>query len=91
MILKTSFSFCRDYCSVQFKNEGWRTVADVVRQLNAVGLAAVSADFGILTNSATRKFNLDKALGRKVIGSTCCLATSLGVTTQVGNYLSDEG
>jgi hypothetical protein len=37
-------------------------VADVVRHLNAVGLAAVSADFGILTNSATQKLNLDKAL-----------------------------
>jgi hypothetical protein len=39
-------------------------VADVVRHLNDVGLAAVSNDFGILTNSATQKFNLDKALAR---------------------------
>jgi hypothetical protein len=42
-------------------------VADVVRHLNAVGLAAVSTDFGIPTNSTTLKFNLDKALGDKKV------------------------
>jgi len=37
-------------------------VADVIRHLSAVDLAAVSTDFGILTNSATQKSNLDRAL-----------------------------
>jgi hypothetical protein len=38
-------------------------VADVVRHLKALDLGNISSDFGILTNSATSKSNLDKELG----------------------------
>jgi hypothetical protein len=54
-------------CSVQFKNEGWKLVADIVRHRNVVGLAAVSTDFGIHTNSATQKFKQDRALAIGVL------------------------
>jgi hypothetical protein len=40
-------------------------VADVVRHLKALDFVNISSDVGILTNSATLKFNCAEALGLK--------------------------
>jgi hypothetical protein len=42
---------------------GFELVADVVRHLKTQDFASVSSDFGILTNSATRKLNCAEARG----------------------------